>query len=123
MYSLELELEERKKQYEALSKEELIDRLLGLEYIIDRLGPQLRWLIDNYNQMIYAQFRMGRAVTGLLIGARVNIDSLILLADEKIHDYANKKVIIERHLVTVPMKEVVAVDVILEKVGEEEMKI
>ena len=121
-YGLELELEELKKRYENMSKEELIDRLLGLEYIISRLGPQLRWVIDNFNMPVCCRWRSGRVATGLLIGAYVNIDSLILLADEEIRDYANKKVIVERHIVVAPMKALTGVDVILEKVKEEEMQ-
>jgi len=120
---LALELNEIKQRLENLSKEELIDRLAYYEWVIPKLGPYVKWAIDNMYNIVLARWRMGRQVVGYLVGVDLVPERLVLLADEEIRDYTRKKVVHEQHIVYAPVKELTYYDVVLGKTGEEELQI
>ena len=120
---LALELNEIKQRLENMSKEELIDRLAYYEWVIPKLGPYVKWAIDNMYNIVLARWRMGRQVVGYLVGVDLVPERLVLLADEEIRDYTRKKVVHEQHIVYAPVKELTYYDVVLGKTGEEELQI
>jgi len=120
---LALELQQIKQRLENLSKEELIDRLAYYEWVIPKLGPYVKWAIDNMYNIVLARWRMGRQVVGYLVGVDLVPERLVLLADEEIRDYTRKKVVHEQHIVYAPVKELTYYDVVLGKTGEEELQI
>jgi len=120
---LMLEIEEIKKELAVKSKDELIDELAFYRHVIPKLGPWVEWIISNFYKVIGVRWRMGREAAGVLIGAIVHPDILMLLTTEEIRKYEQKKIIFEQHIVYAPVKELTWYDVILGKIGEEEMKI
>ena len=116
------ELTAIKQRLMQLEKEELADRLAFYEYVIPKLGPFVQWCINNFYRPVIAHWRMGRQAVGLLVGAVLVPEQLILLADEEIRDYTRKKIKYERRLVTVPVKELSYYDVVLEDLGEKDME-
>ena len=120
---IELELQAIKEELEKLSKEELIEELAHYKFIIPKLGPWVQWAIDNMYRLVGVRWRMGREAVGLLVGVLFHPEVLILLSHEEIRKYEIKKIIHEQHLVYAPTKELSWYDVILGKIGEEEMKI
>lgn len=123
MSATELDIESIKQQLSQLSKEELVDRLALYEWAIPKLGPWVRWGINNMFQLVMARWRMGREAVGYLVGMDLQPESLILLTDEEQRDYMRKKVVHEQHLVYAKVKELSYFDVILGRSGEEELRV
>ena len=90
-----LELNSIKQQLAGMSKEELIDQLALYEWVIPKLGPHVRWAIDNMYSIVLAKWRMGRQVVGYLVGVDLEPVRFALLADEETRDYARKKILVE----------------------------
>ncbi len=122
MPAIAVELEQIKKQLEQLSKEDLINELAMYRLIIPKLGPFVKWFIDNYYKPVYVRFRMGRETVGLLCGAILVPDTLQLLAQEEIKRYQDNKTYVkyEIRLVNAPIKELSFYDVVLEESDWEE---
>ncbi len=118
-----LELNAIKQQLANMSKEELIDQLALYEWVIPKLGPHVKWAIDNMYSIVLAKWRMGRQVVGYLVGVELEPVRFALLADEETRDYARKKIVHEQHIVYAPLKELSFYDVVLGKTGEEDMQI
>ena len=114
-----------KEQLMQLSKEELADRLAYYEYVIPKLGPYVKWFLENYYKPIYVRFRVGRETVGLLTGALLVPEKFELLAEEKVTKYEGQKMWAKYDLrkVIVPVKELSYYDVVLEegKWEEEEL--
>ncbi len=123
MSPLEMEIAEIKAELEQLSKEELIDKLAHYELVLPKLGPWVKWAVDNMYRLVGCRWRMGREAVGLLVGVLFHPEVLVLLSHEEIRKYEIKKIIHEQHLVYAPTKELSWYDVILGKIGEEEMQI
>ena len=106
-----------KQEFMKMDKEVLADRLAAYEYIIPKLGSQVQWCINNYYKPIYFRFRMGRDGVGLLVGAVLVPEMLILLAEEEVSRYAEGKTYVRRdiRLVHAPIKELTYYDVVLEQ--------
>ena len=115
---IQLELESIKERLKNLSQEELIDRLAYYELIIPKLGNWVKWALDNMYSVILAQWRMGRQVTGLLVGVELEPTKLVILANEENRDYLKKTVVYEQHLVYAPVKELTYFDIILHRSQE-----
>lgn len=120
---LALEIQRIKQRLQDMSREELIDRLAFYEWVIPKLGPHVKWAIDNMYNIVLARWRMGRQVIGYLVGVDLVPERLVLLADEEIRDYTRKKIVHEQHIVYAPIKELTYYDVVLGKTGEEELQI
>jgi hypothetical protein len=120
---LALELDSIRRQLEGMSKEELIDRLALYEFVIPKLGPWVKWFIDNMYQIVVARWRMNRQVIGYLIGATLIPETIDILAEEEIRDYERKKIVYEQRVVHAPWKELIYVDVVLGKTREEDWNI
>jgi|GEM_PF-5376937 len=120
---LQLELQAIKAQLNELSKEQLIDELAMYKFIIPKLGPWVEWAVQNMYKPFGARWRMGRESVGLLIGVLLVPEAFVILSQEEIRKYEQKKIIYEQHIVYAPLKELAWYDVILGKIGEEKMKI
>jgi len=119
-----LELEQIKKELEGLSKEQLIDELAMYRLVIPKLGPYVKWVIENYFKPVYVRFRMGRETVGYLVGAVLVPETLQLLAQEEVKKYASNKTYVKHdiRIVNCPIKELSFYDVILEEGDWEEQE-
>ena len=124
MSALEVELQQKKQQLMQLDKEQLVDILAAYEVIIPKLGFHVKWCIDNFYKPVVCQWRMGRMVTGLLVGAVLVPESFIILAAEETKKYGQNKTYVKSdiRLVHAPIKELTYYDVILEEGEWEEQE-
>ncbi|HEX69107.1 MAG TPA: hypothetical protein ENG10_02285 [Candidatus Bathyarchaeota archaeon] len=122
--SLVEEIQMLKEQLKQLSKDELIERLAVYEYVIPKLGPFVQWCINNYYKPIYFRFRIGRENVGLLVGAVLVPEMLILLAEEKVTKYEGGKTYVkyDTRLIHAPIRELAFYDVVLEEGQWEEQE-
>jgi len=119
---VELELESIKKELAAKSKEELIEELAVYRLVIPKMGPFVKWFIENYFKPVYLRFRMGRETVGFLIGCVLIPDTIQVLAQEEIKKYTGDKTMVkyELRIVNAPVKELSYYDVVLESSDWEE---
>ena len=119
---VELELESIKKELAAKSKEELIEELAVYRLVIPKMGPFVKWFIENYFKPVYLRFRMGRETVGFLIGCVLIPDTIQVLAQEEIKKYTGDKTMVkyELRIVNAPVKELSYYDVVLESTDWEE---
>jgi len=115
--SLVEDIQHLKQQLMELPKEELVERLAVYEYIIPKLGPFVQWCINNFYKPIHFRFRMGRENVGLLVGALLVPEQLILLAEERVTKYDGTKTYVkyDTRLVHAPIKELSYYDVVVEE--------
>ena len=119
-----VEIQQLKEQLMQLSKEELVEKLAVYEFVIPRLGPLVRWFIDNFYRPIHVRFRIGRETIGLLVGALLVPEQIILLAEEKVTKYVGDKTYVkyDTRLIYAPIKELSYYDVVLEEGQWEEQE-
>ena len=119
-----VEIQQLKEQLMQLSKEELVERLAMYEFVIPRLGPFVKWFIENFYRPVYIRFRVGRENVGLLVGALLVPEQLILLAEEKMTKYEGGKTYVkyDTRLIHAPIKELSYYDVVLEEGQWEEQE-
>jgi len=119
-----MEIQQLKEQLMQLSKEELVERLAMYEFVIPKLGPFVQWFINNFYRPVYIRFRVGRENVGLLVGALLVPEQLILLAEEKMTKYEGGKTYVkyDTRLIHAPIKELSYYDVVLEEGQWEEQE-
>jgi len=127
--SLAVELEEIKRELEKMSKEKLIDELAVYRLVIPKLGPFVKWVLENFYKPVYVRFRMGRETVGFLVGCMLVPDTLQLLAQEEVKEYRTDEtgrtktyVKYELRIVNAPVKELSFYDVIIDETDWQERK-
>jgi len=106
---------DRKKSLESLSKEELVERLAGLEVMLERLGPEVQFWINCLYQPVAVKDRSHTWLTGVLNRVRLTLDEVELIRDVSYRDYEKGITIKELKTTLIPGNQVIGFELIHER--------
>jgi len=109
------DLESRKRSLESLSKDQLVERLAGLELMVERLGPEAQFWMNCLYQMVAVKDRSHTWLTGVLNRVQLTVSEVELLRDVSYRDYATGTTIKELKTTRIPGNQIIGFELIHER--------